>query len=119
MFGNRGPQNVILILAILGSMPGSMVVSLPVTPAKDSKGNVDSADQIVYAVRCHADIYVIAHHCQAHCNGRGHVLFNETRCPVGSDNADDIFSDCYCTPQCVPCKEEGEEQAQEDVSVPE
>ncbi|KAF5588777.1 hypothetical protein FPCIR_7051 [Fusarium pseudocircinatum] len=111
MFGIRGPQNAILILAILGSIPGKIVAGLPVTPVKDSKGNVNSPEQIFYAVRCHADTYVIAHHCQAHCNGRGHVLFNETRCPVGSENADDIYSDCYCTPQCVPCKEESEEQA--------
>lgn len=110
MFGKRGPHNAILIFAIQGSMLGSIVVGLPVNPTEDVKDKVDEPEQIVYAVRCHAGTYAIAHHCQAHCNGRGHVLFNETRCPVGSDNADDIFSDCYCTPQCVPCKEEDKDQ---------
>ncbi|EGU84442.1 hypothetical protein FOXB_05035 [Fusarium oxysporum f. sp. conglutinans Fo5176] len=110
MFGKRGPHNAILIFAIQGSMLGSIVVGLPVILTEDVKDKIDEPEQIVYAVRCHAGTYVIAHHCQAHCNGRGHVLFNETRCPVGSDNADDIISDCYCTPQCVPCKEEHEDQ---------
>ncbi|EXL70945.1 hypothetical protein FOPG_13262 [Fusarium oxysporum f. sp. conglutinans race 2 54008] len=95
MFGKRGPHNAILIFAIQGSMLGSIVVGLPVILTEDVKDKIDEPEQIVYA---------------AHCNGRGHVLFNETRCPVGSDNADDIISDCYCTPQCVPCKEEHEDQ---------
>ncbi|CVK85135.1 uncharacterized protein FMAN_02048 [Fusarium mangiferae] len=109
MYGIRDSGNIILILAILGSIPGSIVAGLPVTPNKGIKGNVDSAEQIFYAVDCDTHTYGIARHCQARCNGRGHVIFNETRCPIGSENADDIYSDCWCAPECVPCKEEDEE----------
>ncbi|VTT72467.1 unnamed protein product [Fusarium fujikuroi] len=99
MYGIRDSRNIILILAILGSTPGSIVAGLPVTPNKDIKGNVEQSKSST----------LIAHHCQARCNGRGLIILNETRCPIGSENADDIYLDCWCAPECVPCKEEGEE----------
>lgn len=37
--------------------------------------------------------------------------FNETRCPIGSNDADDILSDCSCQPYCTLC---GEEEAVEE-----
>ncbi|KAM5526418.1 hypothetical protein FOXYSP1_02462 [Fusarium oxysporum f. sp. phaseoli] len=77
MLGKCGPQKAILTFAVLGSMLGSTVVGLPVVPTEDVKNKVDEPEQIVYTVRCHAGTYVIAHHCQAHCNGRGYVLFND------------------------------------------
>ncbi|CCT63342.1 uncharacterized protein FFB20_13275 [Fusarium fujikuroi] len=43
MYGIRDSRNIILILAILGSTPGSIVAGLPVTPNKDIKGNVEQS----------------------------------------------------------------------------
>ncbi|KAF4341759.1 hypothetical protein FBEOM_4298, partial [Fusarium beomiforme] len=81
---------------MLGSMVGNLVVGVPVTPASEGKdGDTDQVEQVFYSVQCEAGTWGVASHCQAWCNGK-HLNFNHSRCPIGSHNADDLYSDCYC-----------------------
>ncbi|RMJ02220.1 hypothetical protein BHE90_004947 [Fusarium euwallaceae] len=107
MVGKQGPAKSLLTFVILGSILGNVVVGLPVTPTAESKDDDVSADQeIFYSVQCEAGTWGVATHCQAWCDDRGHMDFNTSRCPFGSHNADDLFSDCYCVGGCAICKEQ-------------
>ncbi|KAJ3529889.1 hypothetical protein NM208_g9558 [Fusarium decemcellulare] len=107
MFGKQGPAQTLLTFAVFGGILGNMVVGLPTTPTDDGKkDDAAKVQDVFYSVDCEAATWGVAHHCQAWCSSSGRLNFNTSRCPIGGNNADDIYSDCYCVGECAICKDE-------------
>ncbi|KAJ3458026.1 hypothetical protein MRS44_012135 [Fusarium solani] len=111
MFGKQGPAKPLLTFALLGSILGNVAVGLPVEPTADSKDDgVSKVQEIFYSVDCEPGTWGVASRCQAWCSSAGRLNFNTSRCPIGSHNADDILSDCYCVGECAICKNEDKDE---------
>lgn len=120
MFGNQGLAKSALTFALLGSILGNVVVGLPTTPTGNGKDDdTTKIEQTFFSVQCIRGSWGEAQRCGAWCSSAGRLNVNRTRCPAGSQAADDVYFDCYCIGECTPCNDRAKAEAEARVKAKE
>ena len=92
------------------AMLANVVVGLPAKPTGEGTSKVQD---VFYSVQCEPETWGTADRCGTWCNTQGTLNFNRSRCPIGSNAADDIMFDCYCVGECAICKDKSDDQVKE------